>query len=217
MHGCGASSKPRDVSAYANSALARDVIALIEHLRLDSVDVVGFSAGALTARRLLTLRFGAIRSAVIAGLGDYVVEGATLDFPQNFPIPEHLPRPLTHRIWAEEGARVLEGGEIIPGHLASANVIAARILGSDPHVMAAVIRGAIAEPMQVASLNAIDVPVLVLNGRADVVNQNTSVLLREIRTASLAQCEGDHGSTPYELTFHAEVLNFLRDRWSRRS
>ena len=38
----------REVSFYSDWAMARDVIALIEHLHLDAVDVVGFSMGAGT-------------------------------------------------------------------------------------------------------------------------------------------------------------------------
>jgi len=37
MRGFGASDKPREKEAYADSAMARDVLALIEHLRLDAV------------------------------------------------------------------------------------------------------------------------------------------------------------------------------------
>ncbi|HXY06411.1 MAG TPA: alpha/beta hydrolase [Terriglobales bacterium] len=37
MRGFGASDKPRDKTAYEGSAMARDVIALIDHLRLDAV------------------------------------------------------------------------------------------------------------------------------------------------------------------------------------
>ena len=46
LRGFGASAKSREVSFYSNWAMARDVIALIEHLHLDVVDVVGFSMGA---------------------------------------------------------------------------------------------------------------------------------------------------------------------------
>ena len=53
MRGFGASDKPREKEAYADSAMARDVLALIEHLRLDTVDVIGFSMGCGTAARLL--------------------------------------------------------------------------------------------------------------------------------------------------------------------
>ena len=58
MRGVGASDKPRDQAAYGDSAMARDVVALIEHLRLVAVDVIGFSMGAGTAARLLILRSG---------------------------------------------------------------------------------------------------------------------------------------------------------------
>ena len=140
--------------------MARDVIALIEHLHLDAVDVVGFSMGAGTAARLLILQPSQVKPGILAGIGDYAIEGTVLEFPKSWPVPEHLPKPLTHRIWAEEGAKVLEQGQIIPGHLASAHVIAARVTGADPKVLAAVIRGAVAD-----QLNRIRVPVLVLNGR----------------------------------------------------
>jgi len=62
---------------------------------------------------------------------------------QNWPIPDSVPRPITGRVWAEEGAKILEQGETAPGHLASASLIAARISGADPKVLAAVIRGAV--------------------------------------------------------------------------
>lgn len=217
MRGFGASAKPLEPVAYADSAMARDLIALINHLQLDAVDVVGFSMGAGTAARLLVLRPPQVKSAVLAGIGDYAVEGAVLEFPKNWPVPEHLPRPLTHKIWAEEGARVLERGEIIPGHLASAHVIAARVTGADPKVLAAVIRGAVAEQLTAEQLNRICVPVLILNGNADVANQNTARLLKEISTASPGTCEGDHHSTPYQPTFQQAVVAFLERQWQQRS
>ena len=132
MRGFGASDKPREKTAYADSAMARDVLALIEHLRLDAADVIGFSMGAGTVARLLMLRPPQVRSAILAGIGDYAIEETILEFPKNWPVPESVPRPLTVRVWAEEGARILEQGEIVPGHLASANLIAARVTGADP-------------------------------------------------------------------------------------
>ena len=51
--------------------MARDVIALIEHLHLDAVDVVGFSMGAGTAARLLILQPSQVKSGILAGIGDY--------------------------------------------------------------------------------------------------------------------------------------------------
>jgi len=67
--------------------MARDIMALIEHLRLDAVDLIGFSMGAGTALRLLALHPTQVKSAVVAGVGDYVIEEAVMEFPKNWPVP----------------------------------------------------------------------------------------------------------------------------------
>lgn len=217
LRGFGASAKSREVSFYSDWAMARDVIALIEHLRLDAVDVVGFSMGAGTAARVAILGAPQVKSAILAGIGDYAVEGTILEFPKNWPVPQHLPKPLTHKIWAEEGARVLEKNELVPGNLGSAHVIAARVTGADPNVLAAVIRGAVADQMTAEQLNRIRVPVLVLNGKSDVANQKIGRLLEEISTARFSDCEGDHHSTPYQPSFHQAVIRFLERQWRERA
>lgn len=93
----------------------RDVLALIEHLRLDAADVIGFSMGAGTVARLLMLRPPQVKAAILGGIGDYAIEETILEFPKDWPVPESVPRPLTARVWAEEGARILEQGESFPG------------------------------------------------------------------------------------------------------
>ena len=83
--------------------MARDVLALIEHLRLDAVDVIGFSMGCGTTARLLMLHPSQVKSAILAGVGDYVIHDTEMDFPKSWPIPDSVPRPITGRVWAEEG------------------------------------------------------------------------------------------------------------------
>jgi pimeloyl-ACP methyl ester carboxylesterase len=217
MRGFGASDKPRDQAGYEDSAMARDVVALIEHLRLVAVDVLGFSMGAGTAARLLILRPPQVKSAILVGIGDYAIEDTILEFPQNWPVPDSLPRPLTLRVWAEEGARILEKGEIVRGHLGSAHLIAARVTGADPKVLAAVIRGAVAPALHTEELLRVKVPVLVLNGKSDAANQKVGGLLKAIPTASAAECEGDHHSTPYQPTFQQEVVRFFEEQWRSRT
>lgn len=216
MRGFGASDKPRDQAAYGDSAMARDVVALIEHLRLVAVDVLGFSMGAGTAARLLILRPPQVKSAILVGIGDYAIEDTILELPQNWPVPDSVPRPLTLRVWAEEGARILEKGEIVRGHLGSAHLIAARVTGADPKVLAAVIRGAVAPALPAERLR-VEVPVLLLNGKADAANQKVGRLLTAIPTSSAAECEGDHHSTPYQPTFHREVVRFFEEQWRSRT
>ena len=216
MRGFGGSDKPREVAAYADSAMARDVLALIEHLHLDAVDALGFSMGSGTTARLLMLRPPQVASAILAGVGDYAIEDTVMEFPKNWPIPESVPRPITAKIWAEEGAKILERGEIVPGHLASASLIAARVTGADPKVLAAVIRGAVMPSWPVEGLKKIDVPVLILNGQTDAANQKVAGLLAAIPTATAASCEGDHHSTPYQPSFHQAVIRFFYEQWRRR-
>jgi pimeloyl-ACP methyl ester carboxylesterase len=216
MRGFGASDKPREKSAYENSALSRDIVALIDHLHLDAVDVIGFSMGCGTTARLLALHTPPVKSAILAGVGDYALEDHVMEFPKNWPIPDSVPRPITKSVWAEEGARILEQGEIVPGHLASASLMAARAAGADPKVYAAVIRGAVMPPWPAEALRTIEVPVLILNGRADAANQKIDGLLRAIPTARGASCDGDHNSTPYQPTFHQEVIRFFQEQWRLR-
>jgi pimeloyl-ACP methyl ester carboxylesterase len=216
MRGFGASDKPREKTAYEDSAMARDVIALIDHLRLDVVDLIGFSMGAGTTARLLMLRPPQVKSAILAGIGDYALKDGVLEFPKDWPVPDSVPRPITRQVWAEEGARILEQGEIVPGHLASATLIAARATGADPKVLAAVIRGAVAPTWPAEALRKVDIPVLILNGKADVANQKIDGLLKEIPTARSAECDGDHHSTPYQPTFQQAVVQFFEEQWRQR-
>jgi pimeloyl-ACP methyl ester carboxylesterase len=216
MRGFGASGKPREQSAYEDSAMARDVIALIGHLGLNAVDLVGFSMGAGTAARSLLLHPPELKSAILAGVGDYLIEDTPIEFPKNWPVPDSVPRPITVRIWAEEGARILEKGEFVPGHLASANLIAAKVTGADPTVLAAVIRGSIMDILPAEPFKTIKVPVLILNGRADSANLKVAALLKAIPTARTSLCEGDHHSAPYQPSFQQAVVHFLKEQWQQR-
>jgi hypothetical protein len=141
-------------------------------------------------------------------VGDYILEGEVMDLPEHWPLPDHLPRPLTLRMHAEEGARVLDRGELERGNVLSAQVIMARATAADPKVLAAVLRGTMAEPVPPGALGQAP-PVLVLNGQADVANQSTRRLLAVMPQARGAVCEGDHGSTPFEPSFQHAVRDFF--------
>jgi pimeloyl-ACP methyl ester carboxylesterase len=80
MRGFGASDKPQENTACADSAMARDVVALIDHLGLDAVDVPGFSMGSGVAAKLLALRPPQVKSGVLAGVGDYAIEDHVMQF-----------------------------------------------------------------------------------------------------------------------------------------
>jgi pimeloyl-ACP methyl ester carboxylesterase len=216
MRGFGASDKLHTTSAYANSAMARDVAALIDRLDLDPVDVLGFSMGPVTAAKLLALGLHQVKSAVLAGVGDYILEGAAMELPENWPLPDHLPKPLTMRAHAEEGANVLDRGEIVRGDLMSAQVIMVRATGADPKALAAVLRGAMAEQVPPEALRKVEIPVLVLNGTADIANLAIGQLLAVLPNTRSTICEGDHGSTPFHPPFQQAVSDFFEEQWRAR-
>jgi len=102
--------------------------------------------------------------------------------------------PITGRVWAEEGAKILEQGEIIPGHLASASLIAARVTGADPKVLAAVIRGAVMNTLRpTLSRSQCAGPDTQWKGRRRQPKDRRPPQSNPHRRS--AACEGDHHST----------------------
>jgi pimeloyl-ACP methyl ester carboxylesterase len=66
--GHGHSGKPHESSAYGDDAMAKDVVALFDHLGLERADVVGYSMGAAVAMRFAA-RDHRIRRIVLGGFG----------------------------------------------------------------------------------------------------------------------------------------------------
>jgi pimeloyl-ACP methyl ester carboxylesterase len=79
--GHGASSKLYDPAAYEMALMAGDVRALLDHLKLERADVMGYSMGARIGTFLAVHHSERVRSLVIGGLGIRMVkktEGAGL-------------------------------------------------------------------------------------------------------------------------------------------
>jgi len=68
MRGNGKSDKPHEAASYANDAEAKDIIGLMDFLKIKKYDVVGYSRGSIIASRLLLLD-KKIKKAVIGGMG----------------------------------------------------------------------------------------------------------------------------------------------------
>lgn len=107
--GHGQSGKPHESSAYGDDAMAKDVVALFDHLELEHADVVGYSMGAA-----VTMRFAArddrIRRIVLGGFAGRFGDrsrpedeshsrfASAFDAPDISTVPEDL-RPF--RLFAE--------------------------------------------------------------------------------------------------------------------
>ncbi|HAH10461.1 MAG TPA: alpha/beta hydrolase [Alphaproteobacteria bacterium] len=74
--GHGASEKPHAASSYAEDALARDVLALLDHLSLPQADYMGYSMGAFIGVSALAQFPQRLGRMVLAGIGqNYVAPG----------------------------------------------------------------------------------------------------------------------------------------------
>jgi pimeloyl-ACP methyl ester carboxylesterase len=216
LRGFGASDRPHERAAYTQSAMARDVLALIGHLRLDALDVLGFSMGAVAAAQLLALGAPPVRSAILAGVGQYILEGAPMDPPPGMILPDDLPGPYTLRQHAEFLASTLERNEIIPGNPSTANVILVRAMGADPKALASAVRGTVAAQVPSEPLTRVQVPVLLLNGSGDGANQAIWRLLQVLPRSRSATCDGDHQSAPWYPSFQQAVVDFFQEQWRAR-
>jgi pimeloyl-ACP methyl ester carboxylesterase len=78
LRGHGGSTKLYDPAAYHSATMAEDVRALLDHLGLGIVDVMGYSMGARVAAFLALAHPGRLRAAVFGGLGSHLVDGVGL-------------------------------------------------------------------------------------------------------------------------------------------
>ena len=78
VRGHGRSEKLYDPTAYTNNKLAREALALMDHLGLGRIDVMGYSMGARIAAFLQRMAPERVRSLIFGGLGHSLVEGGTL-------------------------------------------------------------------------------------------------------------------------------------------
>src|SRR4029077_13806086 len=76
--GHGTSGKLYDPSAYHSATMADDVRALLDHLKIERADVMGYSMGARITAFLAVKHSERIRSAIFGGPGLRLADGAGL-------------------------------------------------------------------------------------------------------------------------------------------
>ncbi len=192
--GHGRSQKPHDTAAYGEDAMARDCQALLDHLELNAVDVVGYSMGAYTGSRLV-LRDARPRSLVLGGAG---------------PVTFKRSLALTAAI-----ADALEAHD--PDSIGDREVRAWRehadATGVDRTAMAALFRAPrVGEEEELAK---IAVPAIVLTGEHDEVAGSGAELAAAIPTARALSVPGSHFSKPDRALDHPAFIGAVLDFLSR--
>jgi pimeloyl-ACP methyl ester carboxylesterase len=186
--GHGQSSKPHDPSAYADDAMVRDVQALMDHLGATSVDVVGYSMGAIVAGRLAT-REPRVRRLVLGGVGsEWGGEQRPLG---TVPIADALET---------------DEPDAIQSPVAAAFRRFADSAGADRLALAATQRSRNGETTDVT---AIAVPTLVLVGDADQLAGSPEALAARIPGSTYRTLKGNHLSAVRDPDFSSSIVAFM--------
>jgi pimeloyl-ACP methyl ester carboxylesterase len=189
--GHGASAKPTEPARYADDAMVRDARALLDHLSIVAVDVVGYSMGALVAARLVPVEPRS-RSVVLGGLG----EGLAGE------------RRRANR-GAIADALLADDPSTIEDPTARGFRKFADVTGADRRALAAIQRAPL--PTNRTDLGAIAVRALVLAGDRDVLVGSPQRIADRVPGATLRIVSGDHLSAVNDPAFRAAIVEFLAE------
>jgi pimeloyl-ACP methyl ester carboxylesterase len=190
--GHGASTKLYDPAAYRPAVMADDVRALLDHLRLERADLMGYSMGARIAAFFALNHPDRLRRVVFGGLGIHLVNGgegseriaAALEAPTLADVHEPLPRMF--RAFAEQTK-------------------------SDLRALAACVRG-VRETLTREQVRAIGAAALVAAGTNDTLAAHAHELAALLPRARALDIPGrDHMLAVGDRVFKAAVLKFLAE------
>jgi pimeloyl-ACP methyl ester carboxylesterase len=191
--GHGQSGKPHDPAAYADGAMARDLMLLIDRLGVQSCDLVGYSLGAIVALTVAP-RDPRIRRMVIGGVGGALITQGSLS---------------TGFFSREALAEALEAADPtqIQNPSAAAFRVFADLTGADRLALAAIARSANREPL---ALDRISIPTLVLAGDKDPLASEPEVLAGAIGGARFKRLPGDHLGVFRDPALIPAIVDFVR-------
>jgi pimeloyl-ACP methyl ester carboxylesterase len=189
--GHGESEAVPDPARVSLASLAQDVVALLDHLRLGEVDLVGLSMGAGVALRLAMVQPARVRRLVVAGIGDAAVNDL-------------------HD--AEQVARIAAAFASGPG--ATADPVAARIhrnaehAGNDPRGLLPYLQGD-GWPGGLDELLPVRAPVLLFVAENDQYMVTSDAIRRWLAHAEVVSVPGDHHALALDEELLARAIHFL--------
>ena len=189
--GHGASTKLYDPGEYHTSLMADDVTALIDHLGLGPVDVMGYSMGARIVAFLAHNQPARVRAIVLGGLGMHLIDGVGL--PES--IADALEAPSLEQVTDPQGRMFRAFAEQTR---------------SDRNALAACIRGSrqTLTREQVATIKA---SALVAVGSKDPIAGSAEALAALMpRAQALVIPDRDHMIAVGDKVFKAGVVKFLK-------
>ncbi len=192
--GHGASGKPHDPAAYANNAMVRDARALLDHLGVEAVDVVGYSMGSMVSLGVV-LSDARSRSLVLGGVGERLARGRD---------PQRRAR-IAAALDARASAK--EGGD---AESRAFRRFAER-RGNDLQALAAIQRAQVVNGDR-GALARVSVPTLVIAGADDRLAGSPDGLAARIPGAVARTVPGDHLTAVARPELAAAIVEFLARR-----
>jgi pimeloyl-ACP methyl ester carboxylesterase len=194
LRGHGESDKPRDPAAYSRDAMAGDILALLDHLDLRRVDLLGYSMGSHLSLAVAAAHGERVANLILGGVGARMVTGD--------------PRPFSGTMTMGEAMRADDTSIITDRTLRGFRQFADN-QGEDRLALAACGegRGDGADPGDFPRLT---MPVLVATGARDEIAGDPQVLADAIpgaRAVAIPAC--DHFSAIPHALFKAAVFDFL--------
>ncbi len=188
--GHGRSEKLYDSGSYHIGLMAADALALLDHLGLDRIDVMGYSMGARIGAFLAQAHPHRVRSLVLGGLGHHLADGAT------------LPIGIADAMEAASLADLADPMQRMFRSFADATK-------SDRRALAACIRGS-RDLLPEAKIRLMRLPVLVAVGTKDDVAGDPFKLSALFPNAAvLSILDRDHNRAVGDAAYKNGVLDFL--------
>jgi pimeloyl-ACP methyl ester carboxylesterase len=194
LRGHGQSSKPHDPTQYSIALMAKDVLAVVEHLSIKKPDLIGFSLGARVVFDLLIQRGDRFLLGIACGVGELLIN----------PKEERNP---------EIGAKAMEAAssDQVSDDMAKRFRLFAEAQGQDLKALAAVSRGLGSTPPWTAErLSQIKNEMLIIAGTGDDLAGAPEGLARVFPNAKAKRIPGcGHMDCLTQPMFKAAVMDFL--------
>lgn len=184
MRGNGKSGKPHDSTAYDNDAEAKDIIGLMNLLKINEYSVVGYSRGSIITARLLVLD-KRINDAVLGGIG------------ADFTNPAWPRRIMFYHALMGDSIPELKGMVEYVQQQRLDQLALAYLQRSQPSTSK-------------EELNKVTQPVLVISGDKDADNGSAAELAKLLPNSTVATVPGDHNHASATKEFSTTVINFLQ-------
>ena len=183
LRGNGDSDKPKDEGAYGNGAEIKDLVLLMNHLKVEKYKAVGYSRGSIVLAKLLT-EDDRIEKAVLGGMG--------IDFTN----PEWDRKIMFANAFKGEMNQLTKGA-----------VDYAKSINADFRSL--YLQQKYQPVTSVKELNELVIEILVISGTDDLDNGSAEDLKNSFVKGKLEKVPGDHNGTYKTEAFSNSIIRFL--------